>query len=707
MAIRAAEHMFTGLTVPVASYDPAKTNLGQWIQQKTGAGETDKYAGPFPMSVARPMEASTAITCAYPHVIEIDADQHWVFLAELSAAGATRRIVLYRFTPSTQAWSWRGFILITYPPNTNHTIRGLRVVRHLHTAGTVSVSTTAVTGSSTDFQTARIGAGARIGFGSTNPANITTWYYISSIASDTGITLTSSAGSIGGGTAYVIEELRVYTSTTNATVANGGLFVVKGCNYDDFVPGGTTFAAATTADNIKAVYWLADASTVLNTIAAGLCLGDAAPTNTNHDLYVLNAESGTTVRVYKYNGRAALAGLASGKSTSAFVLRTGVQTTTGTTSQTNGSRIFTLDHGPGSGIPCMYFATTTRIYRAPESGIVDASTTFISDAMLEIPPGGANTFTAGGAMSSVENAGTIDRIIITTAANQRTYVTQYNSTSSPIDKVIFCNNNQNDQSTADSGLVGYPSSLLPFSVWVESGIAYFIRSTTSAVSNQIYAFPLTTDWDWVSSTGSRLISPEIATPNAIRYSRFSAFHENMIGSENLGLPPEPFRSYFRTSGIDDNSGSWTLIADTGNMSSIAGADSIQFMFEFKVAGHFCIPARLYGFVITYEDDSTDSHYQPSVQHSSTTSKRFAWRFSTAFGGTVPTLNIALYNAVTGALLLTDDTVASANGTFEKSTNDGGGWSAYNTTDKGNDTTYIRYTPTSLADNIKVRALLTQ
>jgi hypothetical protein len=131
------------------------------------------------------------------------------------------------------------------------------------------------------------------------------------------------------------------------------------------------------------------------------------------------------------------------------------------------------------------------------------------------------------------------------------------------------------------------------------------------------------------------------------------------------------------------------------------------MFEFRTIGTFCLPSRIFGVTCVYEDNTTDSHYQPSIAQSSTTGKNFAWRFSTAFGGTVPTLKIRLYNAVTGSLLLEDTTTASTEGTWEKSTNDGGSWGAYNTTDKGNDTTYIRYTPTSFADNIKVRALLTQ
>ena len=74
------------------------------------------------------------------------------------------------------------------------------------------------------------------------------------------------------------------------------------------------------------------------------------------------------------------------------------------------------------------------------------------------------------------------------------------------------------------------------------------------------------------------------------------------------------------------------------------------------------------------------------------------------GTTVPTLYIHLYDASTGGPLLTDNT-ASPSGTWERSTNGGSSWSAYATTDRANATTYIRYTPASLADNIVIRPVL--
>jgi len=114
---------------------------------------------------------------------------------------------------------------------------------------------------------------------------------------------------------------------------------------------------------------------------------------------------------------------------------------------------------------------------------------------------------------------------------------------------------------------------------------------------------------------------------------------------------------------------------------------------------------VYGVVLTYNDLSTDSHFQPSAGLSDTTNKRFAWRMATAFGGSVPDLRVRLYDADTGGLLVDDDS-DTADGTWEESTNTGSSWSGFANTDKANDNHYVRYTPASLGDGIKVRALLT-
>lgn len=784
------------------SYDSSKTVLGDLIRQYTGATNTDKFAGPVKVAVARPNETSTAVPGVYPHVvrwadksgyyttgtvsasgtavtgsgtswlsagvpinarigfgttdpaavtdwynitaigsatsitidssagtvsggtsyvIDMNYNIDWVFLADIATAATTRRITMFEFRRGTSVFTWKGFVTLTYPTATNHTIAGMRVVYAKYTTGTVGVSGATVTGSNTTWSSDRINIGSRIGFGSTDPTQISTWYYINAVGSDTSITIqvnVTAAGtggtaaniSVGAGADYVIEDLRVLTATTNATATNGGLYMAPGLAYGDFATAGTTIAAATTVDKVKGVYWLADASTVTNDVASGLALDDRNSW-TQQYCYIIERQAATTPAIYKYNFRTALASISSGKTTSAFVLATGVQTVTGNVSQTNNGRLGTLQHGPGSGVKSLYFVTTTRVYRVAVSNITTGSTTFLSDNMVEVPTGGTGTYAVTGALTGVEISDQIDRLIVTStgAAGVRSYVTKYNTNSDPFDHMFLIDSKQMDQSVADSASVPHPTiNAGVFNVWSEEGLTYIARAGTASTTNHLYAVPLGADWTYADGTvKQRLVTPSLSTPNAEKYVRAYFNTAQYLGTDNLTLPTEPVRMYYRTSGISDNSGSWTLIDQTGDLTSVDGASAIQFALEFRTIGTFCLPNRVYNVCVVYEDNTTDSHYQPSVAQSSISSKRFAWRFSTAFGGTVPTLRIRLYNAETGGLLLDDTTTASADGTWEKSTNDGGAWGSYNTTDKGNETTYIRYTPTSLADDIKVRALLTQ
>ncbi|MEK7552450.1 MAG: hypothetical protein AAB534_03480 [Patescibacteria group bacterium] len=885
MANRAIEHIFTGATTPYTVYDSTKTVLGDLMNQYTGSGATDKFAGPAKIGVARPNEAGTAIPGVFPHVVSwvskkgfystgtvavsgttvtgsstgwladgvpigarigfgatsnasittwytiatitsatsltitssagtiasgtsfvIDkrVEKDWVFLADIATAAATRRISCFEYDRTTSLFSWQGFITLTYPAGGGaQTIRGMRVSYEKYTTGTVAVSGATVTGSSTTWSTDRITIGSRIGFGSADPTQIDTWYYINAVGSDTSLTLQTNVTTSGtGGTAanitvssgatYVIEDLRVLTATTSAVVGAGGLSMVSGISFDDFLVGGTTIAAATTVDKTKAVYSLVDidslyatgtvtvatsttvtgsgttwaaashlgcmigfgsttpsAITTWYTITAiasatSLTISSAATVSagtayvivggngiscgltvddkdswTQQYCYIIELQAGTTPQVYKYNFRtdlSTLGGLGAGKSASAWILTTGTQTVTGTVTQTNNGRIGTLSHGSGSGVKCLYFAATTRIHRAPISGITQGSTTWVADSMTEVPTGGSATYTLSSLMTSVEIADQIDRLIITTTgagatvAHHRAYITKYDSSGSySFDHMFLADTAQQDQSSADSNSTPHPSPQgAALSVWSQAGLVYLARTGTASTTNIVYAVPLGADWQYATGTvKQRIITPSLATTNAVNLARVYVSNADFLGDGGLTMPTEPLRVYYRTSGISDDSGTWTLVDQTGDLSGAVASSEVQFAIEFRLIGALCIPNRVFNICCTYEDNTTDSHYQPSVAQSSISSKIFAWRFSTAFGSTVPTLRIRLYNSATGGLLLDDTTTSSASGTFGKSTNDGSAWGSYDTTDKANETTYIRYTPTTLADNIKVRALLTQ
>lgn len=352
-----------------SAYDHTKWNLGRGLIYNAGVNPIDKYISPDFQAI-RPLEESTPFA-----VNQIYAHNHsttiaYIFGVEaLTTAVATRRIHLWELNRKTGARSWKGFITMTLATATAHTVRAFTMDIKEESTGTVAVSGTAVTGTSTQFATNKVAVGARIGFGSTDPSQITDWYRITVRTSDTALTIDSTAGTITAGTPYVIQEFRPVYLATNATATNGGIHYGKGISKEDFIPAGTTIPIATTVDDAKAMYWIKDAATQTLTVGAGIALERDTATPTSLTAYCLNLVSAGNYNVYTFNLRAALT-VASGNSVSAFLLKTGNQSVTGTGSQNANLAIATTSHGLGSGAKSLYFVTTTRFYRAaPRIGI--------------------------------------------------------------------------------------------------------------------------------------------------------------------------------------------------------------------------------------------------------------------------------------------------------------------------------------------------
>lgn len=696
----------------VESYDQDKLGLGPLMVQKSGSGD-ENFAGPLPIAVIRPMEASTPIPLTYPWALQwsntASSQIDWIFLADVATAAATRRLGMATLDRLTGIFSYVGFVVVTFPGTSEaKTIRWLRGSYTKVTAGTVAVSGTGVTGTSTIFVTDGACAGNRIGFGSTDPSAITTWYEISSVDSETGITLTGSAGTISAGTSYVIEDLRLLVGATSVTTSLGGVYMVEGLRIEQFNASGGTVPAAVSTDKIRQCVFLKDAATgtALATFGAGV---EPPVNNQTHYLWMLHTLANPIMQ--KYNLRAALT-IASGSTTSALVLITGAGgVLSGAPTQLNNGRYAVANHGPGSGIGCIYFTTATRVYRSDNvAGITNGSTAWLQDAMLEIPPGSANTFAAQGALQSIEHIGTIDRFFITASgATGRSYITRYLTDGSQYERIVLMDGKQIDHSIADASVTPYPSlNLAGVSVWVEGGIAYIVRAGTTSILNQIWAVPVAADWEYAAATDSRVLFPRMTLINASTFVRAFFSGAEVIGGasgKNLGMGPEPIRAYYRTAGISDDSGSWTLLPQSGDMTGVSGTAEIQLMVEFRI-GNTMIPGRVHAVGVVYTDTGSapSSYWQESIGKSSVASAQFAWRFKSAYGTTIPRLRIRLYNAVTGALLDDDDTTTLA-GTWEKST-DGTTWAAWSTGDKANETTYLRWTPAAVSAVI-VRPLLTE
>jgi len=699
------------------TYNSANLGLGPLMMQNVGGSNLTNWVGPLPVGRANPMETSTPVPGIYPYAITWDSVNNidWIFLADNATAAVTRHIVLYTYNRNTGVYNWVGIINLIYPVAIAQTIHALRVTYDLTNTGTVAVSGTAVTGTSTLFSTNKCCVGNRIGFGSTNPTAITTWYYISAIGSDTSITLTTSAGTITGGTAFVIEDLRVITADTAATAVDGGLFVAKGLNFNQFTSTGTTIPAATTVDNITAVYWLADALTATMTTVLGCGLDNFVDYGHQY-VWCPNGTTAANTILYQYNLRAALT-LTSGKDPgNSLVVKTGAPSTalTGIPTATNNGRVITMASGTGSGINCLYFVTPTRIYRTIALGsITNASTNWIADNSTENPPGGVNTYPLTGALGQMDYSNILDKIIISPSVyTDKTYVTGYITGGGEWDRVFQSYIGQLGDTANDSTVTNVPSDCFngPGSIVSQGGVLHSFGVGTSTLTNVGYAVPYGADWEYAGTTGCEIILPALNTPNCLSYIRGYANEIQVLtpgggdSGHNLGMAPEPFRMYYRTAGILDNSGAWTLLDYSNSLSGVGGATQIQFKLQFRTIGAIGIPARILNVGVVYNDLSTDSHYAPSVTNSNPATPAFAWWFAVAFGALVPTLYVRIYDANTGSLLVTDNTT-SPTGTFQQSTNGGSTWTAWTNTDRGNTTTYIRYAPASLSSGINARAVL--
>lgn len=658
----------------MVNYDSTKHNLGPLFFKGTDAWTgTKPFIGPSPIQVARPMEMTCAFASGIPYAMKIRDNRFAIVVAENGTANILRRFGLYIYDSAENSLTYQGAISFTFPSAA--VIRGIRLQRSIHTTGTVAVSGTTVTGTGTNWVTRRVNAGSRIGFGSIDPNAITTWYDIvpgTAISSETALTLVSTAGTIAAGTPYIIEDYSLVIVSTNATTTDGGLRVIKGLSLSSAcwstTATATVISLATTIDKIRACYWLKDAATVTNLIGAGLCLDDVSPDNLTQYAYVLDATSASTVKIFKFNIKAALT-VASGISTSAFQLVTGVQTIVGTTSQNHNGRIAALKHGAGINTPCLYFTTTTRLYRSVLTDITSGSTAFLQDAMLEVPPGGTNTIPASGAMSTLEISDSLDKIIwISTAtAGARSYVTQYRTDGSQLDHLFLGDQKQVHAGVSDATAYPFPStSSTIMGSWSEGGMLFLIRQGTTALLNQLYSVPFAAHWGYQTVAPFNVyITPAIATPGCSSYSRLCMNECQQLGDDDLGITPEGYKVYYRTAGITDNSGAWLPLGIDYDLSGVAAASSIQFKFEFKVLSSTCVTGRIFGLAVLYEaQDDIPSSLRWNMDDSSSTDGTVGFIQTTLFG-TLPTvMQFDYYRSDTNANVLTQLSSSTTNGIFE-------------------------------------------
>ena len=799
-----AEHHFTGPTQPLTGiYSSNVTGISTLIFQSTGPTELDKYISPRPAAMINfPEVALSSRTSFMPFVHQWSSNIFWVFTATNAAAAATREFYLTEYDSNANTLTYKGFITLSGTfISGSKTVTSLRVFVTQHTTGTVSTSgpSSTINGSGTGFVNERIAVGARIGFGTTDPTAVTAWYEIIGITNNTALTITGTVN-LAGSTPYVIEEIRIATTVTNATILNGGIHLIKGLNYSTFTVSGTTIPEFALTDNIRASYLLRDqigtlgvgvtnitysgTANIWRLINHGLNIGDViiftssgtlpagvtastryyvvssnigidsfsvsaslngailtfsaagtgihtvhSATNidsatlaidntglaaTNQTLYLLNRSAVSVVSASRYNLRAPLLtfshrGIATvGVSTGAFLYSTSALPVTGTVSQLNCGRIAEARHGVASGVPSFYFTATTRIYRAPVKYLTPGSTNWIDDSMIEVPPGGSTTFSQLGALGQIDYSSAIDRFLITnTVTRFGTYVTPYVTGGEQFEKYAGTNLNRLKLTSSSSGASDglFPQATL--TIWTEGGYLFAMPNSVVSGQNWLLVFPGGADAFYNSNSNQHAITPKIATIGATKFYHVYVDHMDYAGDYGTGFPVESYRIWYRTTGIDDNTGEWIEVPLKSNLESATPNDYIQFKIAFEILGEICVPTRIYSIAVTYENTVQDFHYQPSLLQSSAASRIFAWQQIEKWDSNIPDLRIRLYDANTNVELLNDTVLLSDLGVWEYSDDGGSNWNVWDDTQDlvGN---YIRYSAQTWSySGVTVRVLLTE
>jgi hypothetical protein len=710
---------------PLASYDSTKWNLGTMIKKRTDlAGGA--FMAPILPANFRPVETSAAIPGILPDGVQWSSTLDWSFSFDNAATAATRRIQLFTFDRTSLALpTFIGFITVTFPWATNCTIQGAKVNYNLYTVGTASVSGTTVTGTSTLWQTNRMSVGSRIVFGTTDPTAYTAANssVITNIGAEGTITIADNLGTIGVGV-YVIEDLQMNLNLRNTTTTNGGFFVIKGLSYRDFVMGGSAVPAATTVDNIKACYWLADATTVTN--ITGIGIDQEAITNwTTQYVYIGDSAATTNITIYKYNCRVALTNLSSGKDFTSAVLtaKTGSQTgLTGNCAIVDNIELATpvAGHGTGNGVAALFFNTVSRWYRIPTSGIVGASTTFVTDGTTEVPVGGVNVFAATGALAFCKYVPTLDAFIINTSAATgfRAYVSKYYADGTRFWKIFLTDDKQLDQQSAysEGGIIHGTTQNVLQTMGICGGLLYMLGTGTTAITNIGRILPIGSDalfqiasltsGGTISATAQVAISPKFSLVAGQVLSTISAVTMTQMGhltSEGLGVPTEAIYLFYRTSGIDNNTGSWLPVPVNGAVSSVSGPLDCQLAILWRTVGLSCVPERVYQLTATYSDFASHPYFSISVSNSDKTLKRFGFWQDTAFGGTaMPVMRAMAFDRDNGNTLFDDNSGTGATGSWVRSVDAGVSWGAIGTMDKVGSRTVFLYIPSSMSDNVNAR-----
>ena len=617
-----ATQNINSLTKSNIGYDHKKLNITEDHVLNAGYKYIDNY-----ISVKSNFDYNQGIVQNYANtgdVVSWSDNITWLVLDEYRNWNISR-FHLYTYDKRINQFDYVGSTYVTYPITQSlQAYDKPYVVYNVINNGTVSVSGTSVTGSSTIWNDQKLCVGYRIGFGSDTPEFVNDWYEISAINSNTSITLTSTATSYPVNTPYVIEEFMIVSARFNGSdFTRGGLFVIKGLSYFDFIHEKiNSIPAATTVDRIKAAYHLDDISTQ-SYWYPNCAIGSKVDNNTQY-VYVASLQNNITTgnHLLVFNLRADLTSISAGITSSAIVARSNTFAFPfNAPPATSGKMtIAKTSSGPGKDEECIYFANYGRVLRIPTKLLLTPNANVIIDEFSSIYGNGG--FLYGGWYSTKFHKylpeedmfffqdfsyahmgfyrykpGIRDAIKL----KRRYYTPWYSYT---YNQLIF--NVSND--------VNWSLNLMTH---VSNGMIFFTREQADQWVN-IQAICYKPDELFAKKYNSYIITPTISTYNARKLSKIIISDNFVEGDDRYAKLPAEYNLYIRTEGIEDNTGKWILLNRMHDLSDIKATDKCQFRFEFTVLAYSTIPRKIYNIDVFYETKNIiSSEFKWNLQDSNT------------------------------------------------------------------------------------------
>jgi hypothetical protein len=696
------------------SYNTASLLLGNLIRK------TDEV----PQSYIRPMKITPnrvfdyyGVDFRYLKTITYSDDVDYVFsIYNAVATQTTLTVKLAKFDKKTESWTNCGRIFIPVVTGSVATRNATSVDAKLYrySAGTVEVNGSGVTGSGTNWADNRIFQGSRIGFGTADATQITTWYEIADVPTNSNLTLSANAIPYTASTPYVIEELKLATTFTYGTnLGLSGTALIQGVHENVFsftgttiTPAGGTLGTAPYDDRTRSYVRLVETQTTNNFRSPGPVLFNQSinlTSSIDDYLYVFNQPSGNIIQIGRFNLGVPLTNIQTGSSFDQYELMTGL----GGALATAPSRIgffAKASHGPGSGSNDIYLVSTGRLNRTELTEIYTGSGAVATDNWFEIAPGGPSNLSTFGS-ANMCYIPKLDRFFLTSANSSAIF--KYNIYGEEMERRVLLN------STVTNTIVSRPYPQFVYTNHATTPIVscdndmLYVAIGASATTNIWMNIPIGADYEYAPQTKQWAVFPKLMTPGNKLFKQALVKFSNTITTSKLGFPPERVYVFCRTTGIDDDSGEWTRLDNAGSMNAIPAAEQVQLAVAWDVLGSFALYPPVYGVTLVYENENQMPQYIPSLSLTNVTNRIFAWRQAQLFTTpTIPTLNIKLYNSETGNLILEDTTASQSQGVFEYSNDDGVTWNPWDATQNVVDN-YIKYTANSLPANTLINAVITE